>query len=59
MPNTMPNVMTDTMPNVIPPEQLKLQQTMELSQNMNFEIQNTIQNVNEQSKNFILNLTKH
>jgi hypothetical protein len=51
--------MPNTMPNVIPPEQLKLQQTMELSQNMNFEIQNTIQNVNEQSKNFILNLTKH
>ena len=34
-----------------------LQQTIQLSQQMDFELQNTIQNINEEANHFMLNLT--
>ena len=34
-----------------------LQQTIDLSQQMDFELQNTIQNINQEANHFMLNLT--
>jgi hypothetical protein len=39
------------------PEDIKLQQTIELSQQMDFQLNNSIQKVNEEANKLILNLS--
>ena len=56
-----PPMMTDNIMmqnNPMTPEQIRLQQTLDASRTMNFELQNNIQNVNEAADKLLIELLK-